>query len=101
MANLEASRETVLEASPVAEYVRRLAEKEWSGPAHKLLAHLETMATDAEKRHYGWPKSPLALSNVLQRLAPVLAEVGVRVVRHREGKLGTRVVRISRSEVPE
>jgi hypothetical protein len=38
---------------------------------------------------------------LVERLAPVLTEVGVQVVKHREGKLGTRIIHIRRAEVPE
>ena len=98
--NLTTASQTVLDASPVGRYLQAFAEGEgFRGPAHELLDKLNKEASDGDRRHWGWPRSPLQLANSLRRLAPVLARIGV-VVRtgNREGKTGERIITIRTTE---
>ena len=98
--NLTHASETVIEASPVGRYLRAFARGDgFRGTAHELLDKLNHEATDADRRHLGWPRSPLPLANAVRRLAQVLARVGV-VVRtgDREGRTGERIITIRSAE---
>ena len=43
----------------------------------------------------GWPKSPRALAGRLRRVQTVLRTLGIEIVFGREGRLGTRTIRIT------
>ena len=97
----DAATETVIDGSPIGRYVQALATGEgYRGTAAELLRKLRGTATEYEKRHWGWPHSPLALSNALRRLAPILLRVGVAVSigEIREGRNGDRIIRIRTTE---
>lgn len=80
--NRHAANELALEMSPVFRHVRTLldeADGYWSGSAGDLLAELEEMATDKEKRQKTWPSAGHVLSGKLTRIAPNLRAVGIEV----------------------
>jgi len=78
--NRESANETALESSPVSKYVLQVADAgEWSGTSSELLEHLETIASDGEKRQKVWPKNSRSLSGLLKRLAPNLRTAGIEV----------------------
>jgi hypothetical protein len=74
------AHELTLDASPIAPFVRELAEEGFLGTAGELLKAFQRHAGDeATARHSNWPKNGRALSGALRRIAPNLREVGVEV----------------------
>ncbi len=85
--NRDIANESALDSSPVAKYVLKVAEGgEWGGTPGELLEHIETVASDGEKRLKSWPKNPRSLSGALKRLAPNLRAAGVEVEFGHEGR---------------
>lgn len=85
--NRDAANETALESSPVAKHVLQMADAgEWHGTPGELLEHIETLASDGEKRLKTWPKNPRSLSGILKRLAPNLRTAGVEIEFGHEGR---------------
>jgi hypothetical protein len=70
----------VVEADPVAEAVRKLAEAAgtWQGTASELLAKL-TAELGEHRPPRSWPATPKGMTAALTRVAPALRQVGVRV----------------------
>jgi hypothetical protein len=81
--------ENVIDIDPVAALVREImAEKvQWTGSAADLL--------QVGTHRSGWPKSPRALAGRLRRAQTFLRTLGIEIVFGREGRLGTRTIRIT------
>jgi hypothetical protein len=94
--NREAANELALESSLVAGSVKALVDKEaWEGTAKELLDTLTEALSEKDAKAKEWPKTPLALSNALRRLAPNLRAAGISVEFYRERTARrTRKVRI-------
>ena len=60
---------------------------QWTGSASDLL-QVGTSRT-------GWPKSPRALAGRLRRAQTFLRTVGIEIAFGREGRFGTRTIRIT------
>lgn len=97
-ANRRAALKDVIEADPVAARVRELmAERTaWTGNASDLLR----VGADASRGYMsgqadGWPKSPRALAGPLRRAQTSLRAVGIEISFNREGRLRTRIIRLS------
>jgi hypothetical protein len=78
------SRQVVIESSPVGEAIVRLMEnypipKFWKGTASELLKALEECTDEATYRSRQFPKASNSLSRQLNRLAPDLKELGIKV----------------------
>lgn len=91
-ANRKESVARGLDASPVANAVRELAEAERSdlvfeGTMKRLLERLNGLRPDGES----WPKSPRGLGDALRRQAPALAAIGVHVSIGKPGRDGVPV----------
>ncbi len=85
--NRDTANEAALESSPVAKHILQVADAgEWHGTAGELLEHIESMASDGEKRLKAWPKSPGSLSGILKRLAPNFRAAGVEIEFGHEGR---------------
>jgi hypothetical protein len=70
---------------------------QWAGSASYLLQagiNIGGNAMAAWTRS-GWPKSPRALAGRLRRAQPLLRTLGIEIVFGREGRLGTRTIRIT------
>ena len=97
-ANRRDAIETVIEADPVAARVRDImaTQTAWSGNASDLL---RIGADPAEQgmslRDPGWPKSPRALAGRLRRAQTSLRALGIEIAFGREGRAGTRVIRMT------
>jgi hypothetical protein len=96
-ANRKAALEDVIEADPVAARVREfMAERTaWTGNASDLLR----IGADASRgymseRADGWPKSPRALAGRLRRAQTLLRAFGIEIAFSREGRVGTRIIRL-------
>src|SRR5215510_3286061 len=94
-ANRRAAIEDLIDADPVAAWVRQIMANRsmWTGSASDLLR------ADADLAGYGlpsgaWPKSPRELAGRLRRAQPFLRGLGIYIAFSREGRGGTRVIRI-------
>jgi hypothetical protein len=97
-ANRRAAVERIIEADPVAVCVRALmAERNsWAGTASDLLRAATGLArVDIWKQSADWPKNPGALAGQLRRAQTFLRMLGIEISFNREGRAGTRTIRIS------
>jgi hypothetical protein len=91
--------ENIIDADPVAVHVRELMadRAQWTGSASDLLQvgiNCGRTAMAAWTRS-GWPKNPRALAGRLRRAQTPLRALGIEIVFGREGRLGTRTIRIT------
>jgi hypothetical protein len=95
--NRRAARDGVLEADPVATHVRAIMARcsTWSGSASDLLR--VGAASHGLAANGGWPNSPRALAGRLRRAQTLLRTMGIEIDFSREGRLGTRTIRIRSS----
>jgi hypothetical protein len=84
--NRRAAIENITDADPVAALVRDRAQ--WTGSASDLLQVVGTNRS-------GWPKSPRALAGRLRRAQAFLRTLGIEIAFGREGRFGTRTIRIT------
>jgi hypothetical protein len=101
-ANRRAAIERVADSDPVAACVREIMTERstWSGCASDLYRTVAHSAdSDGSKIVSGWPKNPRALAGRLRRVQTPLRTLGVEITFGREGRAGTRVIRMSK--VPE
>src|SRR6266508_148241 len=81
--------ENIVDADPVAALVREIMadSAQWTGSASDLL--------QVGTNRSGWPKSPRALAGRLRRAQTFLRTLGIEIAFGREGRLGTRTIRIT------
>ena len=98
--NRRAAIEGVIEADPVADHVREMMAKviRWTGSASDLYR----IGADASRDKgstgcVGWPKSARALAGRLRRAQTSLRTLGIEIAFSREGREGTRIIRMSAS----
>jgi hypothetical protein len=98
--NRRVAIEGVIEADPVADHVREMMAKviRWTGSASDLYR----IGADASRDKgstgcVGWPKSPRALAGRLRRAQTSLRTLGIEIAFSREGREGTRIIRMSAS----
>jgi hypothetical protein len=99
-ANRCAAIENVIEADPVAARIRDImAERTiWTGNASDLLRiGADGSRDDVSRIDVGWPKSPRALAGRLRRAQTPLRALGIDVAFGREGRAGTRIIRLTAS----
>jgi hypothetical protein len=96
-ANRRAAIEGVIEADPVAAFVREImaVRSTWAGRASDLLRAYIAGAEDVPNRTAGWPRNPRALAGRLRRCQTFLRTVGIDVAFTREGRTGRRVIRMT------
>ena len=70
------------------------AQASWSGNASDLLRIRADPAGNGGAPR-GWPKSPRALAGRLRRAQSVLRTLGIEIAFGREGRAGTRIIRMS------
>ena len=95
--NRQTAIEEVVDAGPVAACVRHLATEtsEWTGSASDLLrAGLELEAVARYRGRADWPKTLRALAGRLSRAQTFLRILGVEIRFAREGRIGTRMIKI-------
>jgi hypothetical protein len=87
--NRRAAIENIIDNDPVAALVREImaGRAQWTGSASDL------MQMGANRS--GWPKSPRAVAGRLRRAQTFLRTLGIEIVFGREGRLGTRTIRIT------
>jgi hypothetical protein len=81
--------ENMVDADSVAACVREvMADRaQWTGSASDLL--------QVGTSRFGWPQSPRALAGRLRRAQAFLRALGIEIVFCREGRFGTRTIRIT------
>ena len=93
--------ENVIDADPVAAWVRDLmAERTtWTGTASDVLQMSANVRGQAPPGHgvdsAGWPKNPRVLAGRLRRAQTFLRALGIEIVFGREGRVGTRIIRMT------
>ena len=93
-ANRKAAIEAVIDADPVAARVRDIiaGQRTWTGTAADLLRagadHKDGLSST------GWPRNPRVLAGRLRRAQTFLRAAGVEIIFSREGRAGSRVIRI-------
>ena len=97
--NLRAAIETIIEADPIANCVRAMMidQAMWTGSAADLL-HLcaQTVRADISSGP-AWAKNPRALASRLRRAQTFLRTLGIEITFSREGRIGTRMIRMIRN----
>jgi hypothetical protein len=95
-ANRRAAVESMIDADPVASSVCEIMapRKIWIGTAAELLALGVGHSRDRDSWR-SWPKNPRALTGRLRRAQTPLRSLGIEIVFTREGKAGTRIIKIS------
>jgi hypothetical protein len=96
-ANRRAAIEGVIEADPVASFVREVMaiRSTWAGRASDLLRARIAAGEDVADGTVGWPKNPRALAGRLRRCQTFLRSVGIDIAFTREGRTGTRMIRMT------
>src|SRR5262245_57768405 len=95
--NRQAMIESVIEGDPVAACARNimLDRDEWAGTASDfLLAADKLQRQEASIRRPDWPRTPRALAGRLRRAQTSLRAVGINVGFQREGREGSRIIRM-------
>ena len=90
--------ENIVDADPVAARVREIMadRAQWTGSASDLLqAGTNVAGNSMVGNRSGWPKNPRALAGRLRRAQTFLRTLGIEIVFGREGRLGTRTIRIT------
>jgi hypothetical protein len=85
-ANRRSATQEALEDSPLANLLFELVRLEgaWRGTATELLQLANQLTHGKRISERGWPKSPMALSSALRRLAPQLRVLGIAVLFDRD-----------------
>jgi hypothetical protein len=95
--NRRAAIEGVIEADPVAAFVRKImaVRSTWAGRASDLLRARIAAGEDVLDGTSGWPKNPRALASRLRRCQTFLRTVGIDIAFTREGRTGSRMIRMT------
>src|SRR3989440_3500245 len=95
-ANRRAAIEGIIDADPVAACVREImAERSsWTGSAADLLRVGADRNAGSIYKDSDWPKNPRALAGRLRRAQTFLRALGIEVAFGREGRAGSRVIRM-------
>ncbi len=95
--NRRAAIEDLIELDPVAARIREIMANRstWTGSASDLLrAGADLTGPGLPSGAAAWPKNPRALAGRLRRAQPFLRALGIELAFNREGRTGTRVIRI-------
>jgi hypothetical protein len=95
-ANRQAAIDSIIEADPVATFVRDImAERStWTGKASDLL-QARLSEKNVPERSASWPKNPRALAARLRRCQTFLRTAGIEISFGREGPAGSRIIRMA------
>jgi hypothetical protein len=98
-ANRRAAIESIVEGDPVATCVRALMidRNTWTGSASDLLRLCAECARADISSGAGWAKNPRVLAGRLRRAQTFLRTLGIEITFSREGRTGTRMIRVSTS----
>src|SRR2546430_13265405 len=95
----QAAIESIIEADPIATCVRTMMANRtmWTGSASDLLRLCAETARDEFSSGTPGTKSPRALAGRLRRAQTFLRTLGIEITFWREGRMGTRMIRVSTS----
>ena len=98
-ANRTASIESIIEADPLATCVRTIMADRtiWAGSASDLMHLCVENARADNSSGPSWAKNPRALAGRLRRTQTFLRTLGIEITFSREGRAGTRTIRVNRS----
>ena len=99
-ANRKAAIEGIIDADPIAACVREFMSERssWTGSATDLLRVSVERSSDRIPRDgTGWPRNPRALAGHLRRAQTFLRALGIEIAFSREGRAGSRVIRMRSS----
>jgi hypothetical protein len=98
-ANRRTAIESIIDADPVATCVRALMIDRtiWTGSASDLLRLCAERARADISSGTAWAKNPRALASRLRRAQTFLRTLGIEITFSREGRTGTRMIRVSTS----
>ena len=98
-ANRRAAIESIIEADPIATCVRAIMADRtmWTGSASDLLRLCAESTRDDISSGTAWAKNPRALAGRLRRAQTFLRTLGIEITFSREGRTGTRMIRVSTS----
>jgi hypothetical protein len=98
-ANRRAAIESIIEADPIATCVRTMMANRtmWTGSASDLPSLCAESARNEISTGGAWAKNPRALAGRLRRAQMFLRTLGMEITFSREGRLGTRMLRVSTS----
>jgi hypothetical protein len=101
-ANRSAAIESIIESDPIATCVRTMMANRtmWTGSASDLLRLCAETARDEFSSGTPGTKSPRALAGRLRRAQTFLRTLGIEITFWREGRMGTRMIRVSTSTIP-
>src|SRR6516165_5488620 len=96
--NHKAAIESIIDADPITACVRELMTERtsWTGTAADLL-RVSIERTSQTGDNTGWPKNPRALAGHLRRAQTFLRALGINITFSREGRAGSRVIRMRNS----
>jgi hypothetical protein len=96
-ANRKAAVESIIEGDPVASCLRVIMADRtvWTGSASDLWLYAESLHENSIGS--GWAKNPRALAGRLRRAQTFLRTLGIVITFSREGRTGTRMIRVSRT----
>jgi hypothetical protein len=97
--NRRAAIESIIEADPIAACVRTMMANRtiWIGSASDLLRLCAETARDEFSSGTPGTKNPRALAGRLRRPQTFLRTLGIEITFWREGRMGTRIIRVSTS----
>jgi hypothetical protein len=97
--NRKAAVEGIIDADPIARCVRQLMSERssWTGSAADLLRVSLEDTGEIPMTSVGWPKNPRALAGRLRRAQTFLRALGIDIAFSREGRAGSRVIRMRTS----
>jgi hypothetical protein len=97
--NRRAAIESVIDADPIAACIRTMMANRtmWTGSASDLLRLCAETARDEFSSGTPGIKSPRALAGRLRRTQTFLRSLGIEITFWREGRMGTRMIRVSTS----
>jgi hypothetical protein len=96
-ANRKAIIESVIEADPVAACARNIMvnRNEWAGTASDFLRAADKLQRQDDLiRRPDWPRTPRALAGRLRRAQTSLRALGIEIAFYREGRAGSRMIRM-------
>jgi hypothetical protein len=98
-ANRRAAIESIIEADPIATCVLTMMANRtmWTGSASDLMSLCAESARNEISTGGAWAKNPRALSGRLRRAQTFLRTMGIEITFSREGRSGTRMIRVSTS----
>ena len=86
-----------MEADPIATCLRSIMADRttWTGSASDLLRLCAESARESPPGGSAWAKNPRALAGRLRRAQTFLRTVGIEITFSREGRTGTRMIRVN------